>query len=302
MKIQYETFNLRQKTLDLIEQANEIIEEYQAQGFMLTVRQIYYQFIARDLLPEEWKDPRTGSKNNFKSYGKVNSFINSGRLTGLIDWWAIEDRTRFLRGNIQWNSVTESLQTAASSYRRNSRETQDYLVEVWIEKDALVGMIDSICRELDVDFFACRGYVSLSEMWRAAQRIQQAGKCVILHLGDHDPSGIDMTRVIQTTLNTFGCEDVEVRRIALTMKQVKKYDPPPCPAKLSDSRAKEYIATYGDESWELDALAPNVIKELIRSNVEALTDQAKREVVLDEQEQEKGKLEHIAENWEELVI
>lgn len=302
MKIQYKTFNLRQKTLDLIEQANEIITEFQAQGFVLTIRQIYYQFVARDLLPEEWRDPVTGSKNNFKSYGKLNSFINNGRMTGLIDWWAIEDRTRFLRGNQHWDSPSQILRSAASSYKLDSRKDQKYLVEVWIEKDALVGMIDSICRELDVDFFACRGYVSLSEMWRAAQRIQNVKKTVILHLGDHDPSGIDMTRVIQDTLNTFGCKNVDVQRIALTMKQVEKFKPPPCPAKLSDSRAKDYIATYGDESWELDALAPNVIEELIRSNVEALTDKARRQVILAEQEKERDQLEYVADNWEELEI
>lgn len=291
MREQYRTFKLRKKTLLLIEQANEIINEYQAQGFTLTVRQIYYQFVARNLI-----------SNDLVSYGYVGAALNKGRMTGLIDWYAIEDRTRFLRGNQNWDSVTESLTSATSSYRRNSRETQDCLVEVWIEKDALVGVIDSVCRELDVDFFACRGYVSLSEMYRAARRLENADKAVILHLGDHDPSGIDMTRVIGDTLRTMGCDNIEVRRIALTMKQVREFNPPPNPVKFKDSRSPEYVVQYGTESWELDALAPNVMEELIRTNVKALTDETKRQAILVEQEEERDQLEYITNNWEELEI
>lgn len=291
MREKYKTFNLRKKTLKLIEQANEIISEYQAQGFVLTVRQIYYQFVARGWI-----------ENKVQSYGYVGAALNKGRMTGLIDWYAIEDRTRFLRGNQHWDDPAQILRSAASSYQLNSRETQNYTIEVWIEKDALVGVIDSICRELDVAFFACRGYVSLSEIWRAAQRLQYADKIVILHLGDHDPSGIDMTRDIEDRLVTFGCNNLEVRRIALTMKQIKKYNPPPNPAKFSDPRAKEYIEQYGEQSWELDALAPDVIEKLIRTNVEALTDEAKRQKILSKQEKEKEQLEYVAENWEDLEI
>lgn len=290
MKEKYKTFKLRKKTLALIEQANEIIAEFQAKGFIMTVRQIYYQFVARGWI-----------ENKIQSYGYVGAALNKGRMSGLIDWWAIEDRTRFLRGNTHWDNPAEILRSVASSYKLDSREDQDYTVEVWIEKDALVGVIDSVCRELDIDFFACRGYVSLSEMYRAAQRLQYS-KVVILHLGDHDPSGIDMTRVIQDTLDTFGCEDVEVRRIALTMEQIKQYEPPPNPAKFSDPRAKEYIEQYGAQSWELDALAPDVIEKLIRTNVKALTIEARRQRILRKQEKEKEQLEYVAENWEDLEI
>jgi len=292
MKIEYQKIRIQKRRLGLIEQANEIITEYAGQGYTLTVRQIYYQFVARGWI-----------SNDITSYGYVGAAINKGRMAGLIDWNAVEDRTRFLRGNEQWHDVTHSLNTAARSYQRNSRETQDYAIEVWIEKDALVGIIDPVCRELDVDFFACRGYVSLSEMWRAAQRLQNTQKkIVILHLGDHDPSGVNMTHDIENRLTIFGCENLEVRRIALTMKQVKKYKPPPNPVKFSDSRSPEYVVKYGTESWELDALAPSVMEDLIRTNVEALTDDVRRQEVIDEQEEERTQLENIAENWRELEI
>lgn len=289
MKIQYKSLNLQEATLDLIDQANDIIEAYDAQGFVLTVRQIYYQFVARGWIP-----------NNIKSYGYVGAALNKGRMAGLINWTAIEDRTRFLRSNSHWSSPEEILRSAAQSYARDSREDQSCKIEVWIEKDALVGVIENVCRELDVDFFACRGFVSLSEMWRAAQRLQYEAQVVILHLGDHDPSGIDMTRDIEDRLVTFGCDNLEVKRIALTMDQVHEFNPPPNPAKLSDSRARNYINQYGPDSWELDALAPNVIEELIRKHVLEFTQQSKRLKILKTQEEERKRLLHIAKNWEDF--
>lgn len=137
MKEQYRTLKLRKKTLKLIEQANKIIAEFQAQGFTLTVRQIYYQFVARNWI-----------LNDPVSYGYVGAALNKGRMVGMIDWWAIEDRTRFLRGNPQWENVSDRLRSAARTHKLNSRRDQKYMVEVWIEKDALVGIIDSVCREL----------------------------------------------------------------------------------------------------------------------------------------------------------
>jgi len=271
----------------LIEQANEILAEYEDQGFILTVRQVYYQFVARGLI-----------SNCLKSYGYVGAALNKGRLAGLIDWSLIEDRTRNLAGNSHWNSPSEILMSAAFSYKLDSREDQEYKIEIWIEKDALVGMIEPVCVELDLDYFACRGFVSLSEMWRAAQRLKNEN-CIILHLGDHDPSGIDMTRDIQDRLVTFGCDNLEVKRIALTMDQIKEFNPPPNPVKLSDSRARDYIIEYGSESWELDALAPDVLEKLIRKHVADFTDESKRQKLLDRQQQEKEQLEHVAENWED---
>jgi len=291
VKEAYITKNLAPVTLGRIEQANQIIEEYQAQGFTLTVRQIYYQFVARDLIP-----------NELRFYRLVANALEKGRLTGQIDWQAIEDRTRFLRSNTHWEDPEHILMSAAAGYKLDTREDQDFLIEVWIEKDALVGVIDSVCKELDIDFFSCRGYVSLSEMWRAAQRYQQEDRtCVLLHLGDHDPSGLDMTRDITDRLeNMFQCDNVEVRRIALNMDQIKKYNPPPNFAKTTDTRSGNYIPKYGNKSWELDALSPNVIVDLIRKNVENLTDEDKRQHILSRQEEDREMLNNVADKWDEL--
>ena len=291
-KTAYIAKNFAPSSLDLIEQANDIIEEYQADGLKLTLRQLYYQFVSRDLI-----------RNKQTEYKRLGGIISDARLAGLIDWEAIEDRTRNLNGNSHWSNPGEIIRAAARSFQLDHWEGQPHHVEVWIEKEALVGVIASICKDLDVNYFACKGYVSQSEMWSAAQRMrayERSGqKPVIIHLGDHDPSGIDMTRDIGDRQGTFWA-GVEVNRIALNMDQVLAYNPPPNPAKLTDSRCKGYLDRYGDESWELDALEPRELRQLIREAVEYYRDDALYRAVLDQERKYKGILQHVEENWESL--
>lgn len=264
-KIAYKDISFRKTSLDLISLINSVIEEYQLQGYDLTLRQLYYQLVARGCI-----------ENSDKSYKRIGSLINDARLAGLIDWNAIVDRTRNMKKNNHWNKPSEIIGAAINQYFIDLRETQLVYVEVWVEKEALIDVVGKICKHLDVPFFACRGYVSQSEMWNAAQRFSvqenvHNKKTMILHLGDHDPSGVDMTRDIQERLRMFE-SDVEVKRIALTMEQIKLYNPPPNPAKITDSRCQGYIEKYGCESWELDALNPTIIKDLISKEVDVLTD------------------------------
>lgn len=273
--------NFRSDSLKLIEKINSIISEYQQQGYELTLRQVYYQLVARDIIP-----------NNERSYKNTGAIINDARLAGLIDWDAIVDRTRNIRENSHWNSPADILESALYSYRVDLREDQDNYIEVWVEKDALISIVEGVAKELDIPCFSCRGYVSQSEMYSAAQRIidrQDSQSCHILHLGDHDPSGIDMTRDIQDRLELFGA-DVSVERLALNWDQIQMYRPPENPTKLTDSRSDGYVNLYGDASWELDALEPSVIENLIKDAVNELTDQGRFEDLIDKQNSDKAKL------------
>lgn len=291
MLIQYKSHTFRKQASLIIEQANVIIDEYQAQGYALTLRQLYYQFIARDLLP-----------NTQKEYDKLGTIISKARLAGLIDWDAIVDRTRMTNQHTHFESPADILETAAETYHLDTRADQNTYVEVWIEKEALLGVIEPVCQKLDVLYLACRGYFSQSAMYQAAERFNEAeadGKeTVVLHLGDHDPSGLDMTHDIENRLDLFGC-DTAVERIALNMNQITQYNPPSNFAKLSDTRAANYIGEYGKRSWELDALEPKVIARLIEDAVGKYTDHDKQQAKLDEQESHKERLTYIAEQWEE---
>lgn len=264
-KIRYQEKRFGAATLEVIEAAVGIIDEYAGQGFTLTLRQLYYQFVARDLL-----------ENSQRSYKRLGSIVNDARMAGLIDWAAIEDRTRELESPPHWSGPSEIVEDCVDAYRVDMWEFQQYRPEVWIEKQALVGIIEGVCSELGVPYFACRGYVSQSEQWlagrRHAEHLRRGQTPVVFHLGDHDPSGIDMTRDNADRLELFARSSVSVRRLALNMDQVAEYGPPPNPAKVTDSRFAGYVAEHGESSWELDALEPAVLVALIRSNVRRLTD------------------------------
>ncbi len=291
-KIEYEVKKFREATLVVIQQANDILTEYRAQGFVLTLRQLYYQFVSRAFIP-----------NTDRDYKRLGNTISDARRAGLVDWASIIDRTRNLVSVPNWANPSEILQSAVDSYHRDLWDTQDNRLEVWIEKDALIGVIEDICRELDVPYFSCRGYVSDSEMWSAAARrmtdyADNDQNVVVLHLGDHDPSGIDMTRDIRDRLSLFsGSTDPIVKRIALTMEQVDEQGPPPNPAKVTDSRYESYQAVYGDESWELDALEPQFMADLIREHVEELRDDEAMDKAVAEQEAERQQIQDVIDKW-----
>ena len=291
MKICYEHKRFSQGTLYLIEKANEIVNEYTEQGYSLTVRQVYYQFVARDLIP-----------NEEKWYKRIVRTISDARIAGLLDWTSIEDRTRSLRSLSTWDSPKDVMQSAADSYLIDMWENQSYRVEVWIEKDALIGVISAICNSLRVSYFSCRGYTSQSSLWRASRRIRSYGRAgqdfVLLHLGDHDPSGIDMTRDITDRLTLFVGEPIDVRRIALTMKQIDEHNPPPNPTKITDTRSGEYIRKWGNDCWELDALNPQVITELINKNVLDCREEDYWEVAMKKERKDTDKLLDIVNNLE----
>lgn len=292
-KIEYVSKKFRADKIDLIERVNEVVTEWQQQSYSLTLRQVYYQLVSKNII-----------ENNMRSYKNLGQLINDARLAGYIDWRAIEDRTRNLAGNNRWDDASQIIRASANQFKLDHWENQNYYVEVWVEKDALSNIVGRACNHLDIDYFVCRGYTSQSEMWSAAQRLinrQNQGKeIVLLHLGDHDPSGIDMSRDIRERLSMFEVHDINFKRIALNMQQVEAYDPPPNPAKITDSRAGKYIKEFGHDSWELDALTPNVISELIHSHVIKYRNMDTYERVLQREEMSREILIEVASNWSNL--
>jgi len=292
-RIQYISKRFSPGSREIVDRANEILREYKQQGFVLTLRQLYYQFVARDLLP-----------NSQKSYNQLGRIINDARLAGEVDWDSLVDRTRNLRSLEHFMGPEDALHKLAGWYHIDMWKNQECRPEVWIEKDALVGVIEGVCQELDVPFFSCRGYTSQSEMWVAGRRARQCfangQRPYIIHLGDHDPSGIDMSRDIEDRLTTFAEQPVEVTRIALNMEQVLQYNPPPNPAKVTDSRARDYIAKFGPASWELDALQPQDMIQLIRDVIGDVTDPVVWASDFRDEEEVTDKLQNLANNWKDL--
>lgn len=293
MKEKFDDFKFKPETQYLISKADSIIKEYQADGYDLTLRQLYYQFVARDII-----------ENSQKSYSRLGDIISNARLNGDLDWAAIKDRTRNLEGNCHWENPAEVIEYYSRIYKIDTRENQSNYIEVWVEKEALAGVVERICRQLDVNYFACRGYVSQTAMYEASKRFidnQDVGKSnIILHLGDHDPSGIDMTRDIKERLNDCFGADVMIKRIALNMEQIEEFSPPPNPAKITDSRCGGYIKKYGRMSWELDALDPSTLNNLISSEVARYTDTDLRAELLQQQQEDRNLLKKCSWMWDEV--
>lgn len=186
--------NFKPHIMHIINEADAILTEFMAKGFTMTLRQLHYQFVARKVILFDGEP----YQNTDKSYDRLGVTMSNARLAGLIDWAAMGDRHRSLERISRWDSPGDIVEAVADQYQEDLWEGQKNRFEVWIEKDALSGVIANICEELRVDYFACRGYVSASAQYGAAKRFKRyrmAGQQpVVLHLGDHDPSGLDMTR------------------------------------------------------------------------------------------------------------
>lgn len=307
--IEYEPCNFRGDRLVMIDRANAIIAEYARQGFDLTLRQLYYQFVSRDWLA-----------NTVQNYNKLGACISAARRAGLVDWSAIVDRTRNLDTLSHWSSPRDIVDAVAQQFRVDMWDDQPTQVEVWYEKDALAGVFQRAANALDVPSFSCRGYASDSEVWAAGQRIREHiandRDVVVLHFGDHDPSGIDMTRDIRDRLTLFASQgdddhyverdDVEnrltIHRVALNMDQVRLYRPPPNPAKTTDARFESYAARFGRSSWELDALDPATLAALVERHVrDQIVDGDAWDAKLKEIAEGRALLAGAARNWPDVA-
>lgn len=331
---QFRVTNFKADTLERIEQANAIISEYGGQK--LTARQVYYQFVARDLIP-----------NTPRSYQNLTTMLTDARYAGMIDWDAIEDRGREPDVPNEWDSIDEIIDAAVNQWRSPRWRDQPKYVEVWVEKQALAGVLGPIAKRNHVPLMVNKGYSSASAMKAAADRMLEAlgadrveVKCdncgafaddrtgrrcnvcetitnisavafnndgddsfdkevVVLYLGDHDPSGEDMVRDIRDRLTEFGVPNLTVEKIALTMAQIRRFNPPPNPAKLTDSRAQGYIEKYGNQSWELDALPPRELNRLVEQAIARNVDKAKMDAVIAKENVERERVRAAIERSRE---
>lgn len=280
---------------EVFEKIDEVVNEYIMMGIKLTNRQLYYQLVGRDYIP-----------NADEVYKRICTFLTDSRYGGLIDWEAIEDKDRIPEKHSEWENINSLVDSAISSYRLPRWEDQDYYVELYCEKKAGISVLQPIANKWHIYFGFNKGYSSASAMYDLAKRIEEqideGKKAVILYFGDHDASGLDMVRDITDRITEFLTkgdrgfeewfveENLEIVPVALTMEQIEKYNPPPNPAKITDPRAKKYIEEFGKVSWELDSLNAMELRKIAEKSVLKYLDKIKYDAWIEREKKEKQAL------------
>lgn len=221
----------------------------------MTVRQVFYQATVLNLV-----------EKTEAGYTKVQTDLVKMRQDGSLPYSWIADNTRWQRRPRTFSSVQDALDDTARFYRKSLWADADAYVEIWLEKDALAGVVMPVTSQYDVPLMVARGYASLSFLHSAASQIADIGKpTYIYHLGDFDPSGVNAGEKIEQTLKEMAPDaDITFRRIAVTPKQIQSWNLPTRPTKTSDSRSKG----FGDISVELDAIPPDRLRGLVREFIE----------------------------------
>lgn len=283
----------REEDLALVARINEVVREFASEGVaQATLRSYFYALVEDNTIP-----------NTVAWYGKLGDIVSDARLCGLLDWNAVVDLGRRLQMPSEWRGVPDLLDSAVASYRLPRWAGQENYVEVWVEKEGMTVSIAPVTEKWHVALVPNKGYGSTTALYDGSKRLlaaQDEGMaCTILYLGDHDPSGLDMDRDIRDRLRLFGVRDLDVRRVALTTEQVRRFRPPPNPAKLKDSRAPAYIEQFGRVSWEVNALSPGTLNEMLDREIARLVDADKMNAVIAREEAHKKKLRAFARRWKE---
>lgn len=271
----------------LLSNCQRITAYYMKRNIKLTLRQLYYQLVGEGLIP-----------NAIEVYGRLGDFVTDARYSGDLDWDAIEDRARAQMQAADWDNVEDRIESAIWSYRLPRWADQDEYIELFTEKDALVSVLRPITDRWHIRLCVNKGYASASVMYelakRLAEKIMEGKRVTCLYVGDHDPSGLDMVRDVRERVTeflekgkTYVVPEFTVKPIALTTAQVKQYNLPPNPAKISDPRAAWYIQKYGKTSWEVDALKPDVMIQIVEDAIIKHVDVDKYNAVIAKEEKDK---------------
>ena len=286
----------------LLEKVLETTKKYQEIDIKLTNRQLYYQLVAMDFIP-----------NAIEIYKRICTFATDCRYGGFMDWDALEDRGRISSKPSEWDNISGIIKTAIRAYRLPRWQDQDCYVEMFCEKQALESVLKPIAEKWHVRFGYNKGYSSAASMYELAKRIEKAidddQYAVILYFGDHDASGVDMVRDIKDRITEFLTKGkapynkeyisdmLIVDPLALSMDQITEYNPPPNPAKITDPRAKKYIQQFGNVQWELDAIEPTIMQNIAEEGIIAYLERDKYERMVQREESDKRALIEFGESF-----
>ena len=217
----------------------------------MTCRQIFYRLVSSGVI----------EKTEAEYKATVVRLLGAMRREGDISFGWIADSTRWMRKPQTFTNLEQALRRTLEHYRRALWDNQDAYVEVWLEKDALAGVVDEVTRQWDVPLMVTRGYPSLTYLYEAAELIKAKRKPVYLYyLGDWDPSGVDISRTVEEGIRELApSAEVYFERVAVTPEQIKDWSLLTRPTKTSDTRSR----TFQGGSVEVDAIPPSTLRDLV---------------------------------------
>jgi hypothetical protein len=248
----------------------------------MTVRGLFYRLVSEGVIEKTEKEYK-------------NVVV---RLTALmrrhkeIPFGWIADNTRWMRKPTSFSSCEEALQRTAQTYRRDIWNDATCYVEVWLEKEALAGVLVQETSKWDVPLMVTRGYPSISYLYEAAEIIAECGKPAHLYyFGDYDPSGVDITRAVEQGIREFAPNaEIYFERVAVTPEQIRQWGLPTRPTKKTDTRSK----SFSGESVEVDAIPASTLRALVDGCISQHVDEHLLDKCIEIEMQEREMLEQVA--------
>lgn len=257
----------------------------------MTVRQVFYRAVVKD-----WVEKTE------KGYGYVQRDLVKMRWEGAIPFDWIIDTSRNIRGNqgSNYKSVQQfvdlQFKFMPNRYSRNMLADHDFSIQVWLEKEALAGVVGPITSRWDVPLYCARGYSSLSFLHEAARDLETKDRPArIFHFGDYDPSGQDAIATVQRDLPRLAPKTAsngfEFTIVAVKPEQIVSLGLPTRPTKKSDTRS----GNFGNESVELDAIEPNELRRMVTTTLAGCFPAGAREANEARQEAEREEIRRLLE-------
>lgn len=253
----------------------------------MTVRQVFYRLVTANAIPKEDREYKQ----------TVCRLLVKMRREGRIPYGWIADHTRWQRKQATYESMADAIDYWTRAYRRELWDEQDAYVEVWCEKDALAGVLFDVTNRWHVPLMVVRGFSSLSFLHEAGEALSRIEKPVFLYyFGDHDPSGVWISRKIEQEIRAFAPDaEIHFERVAVTPEQIDELNLPTRPTKKSDSRARGFKG----ESVELDAIPPDLLRELCEDVIVKHIDSDRLARTLAAEAAERESLQAFAERFTE---
>ena len=251
----YQTSPTKRRTKQEIERVRTALYETLEEDHPATDRQIFYRMTSSGVIEK--------TEGQYKN--TVCRLLVLMRREGVLPYDWIADNTRWMRKPRTFSGIEDALKQTAEFYRRALWDEQKAYVEVWLEKDALAGVLYPITSEWDVPLMVTRGYSSLSFLYGAAETIKAMGKpTFIYYLGDHDPSGVNIPKVVERDLREMAPDAaITFMRLAVNPEQIRRFNLQTRPTKTKDSRAK----SFEGESVEVDAIPPAILRSMVNDAI-----------------------------------